>query len=97
MRGFITIIALIFSINLLTSGPTLAGDDQCIAILDANCVACHYKSRICQQLGKKNEKKWQRTIKNMIRHGVKISKEDRSTLVECLVKAQPGTEYICNE
>lgn len=82
---------------LLALGPAAQAqaNEECGAIISARCEACHYKSRICQNLGKKSARGWQRTMRNMVRHGAKITEAERKTLIECLANAAPGADFAC--
>ena len=97
MHKLLAIIVFLLTISFTATGQILAKEEQCAPLIDSKCTTCHYKSRICKKLGKKNKRKWKRTIKNMLRHGATISKDEQKTLLECLVKAPQGAEYICKE
>ncbi|MGV1100564.1 hypothetical protein ACUUL3_14305 [Thiovibrio sp. JS02] len=82
-------------LSLAAGTPAMAGEEPCAALLDSRCQSCHYKSRICQKLGRKNVRGWQRTIRNMIRHGARLSAAEGKTLAECLAAAPAGAEFVC--
>lgn len=70
-------------------------DDACAVLLNTKCETCHYKTRICQKLGKKTKRGWRVTIKRMVRHGLKISDEERDVLVDCLTELPEGADTVC--
>lgn len=69
--------------------------DICGTTLNQHCVACHHSTRFCQKLGKKNEKGWQRTIKNMVRHGLLLTANETDTLVQCLYQKEQEMKDYC--
>lgn len=85
---------LLFSLSATTAA--FAGGAQCAELLNSRCQVCHYKSRICQRLGNKSKGEWQRTVKNMMRYGAKISEAEGKILAECLNAAPVGAEFVCN-
>lgn len=92
MRILTLITAMLLAMGL--TSPLLA-NEECGAIISARCEACHYKSRICQNLGKKSARGWQRTMRNMVRHGAKITEAEQKTLIECLANAAPSADFAC--
>lgn len=82
------------------SSPTskldlVATQDECTALLDNHCVACHHASRFCQKLGKKNKKGWKRTIKNMSTHGLLITPQETETMAQCLDQQEQKVKDYC--
>lgn len=73
--------------------PSTGGD--CQAMINAKCVKCHYTTRICSALGTKSKRKWQRTIKFMVKQGADLSKDEQGTIVECLSAMPKGSEVVC--
>ena len=71
-----------------------AGGD-CQTTINAKCVKCHYKTRICDALGTKSKRKWKRTIKFMVKQGAQLSKEEQVLMVECLNAMPKGSEVVC--
>ncbi len=67
----------------------------CTAILNTHCVVCHHATRICQKLGRKNRKGWERTISNMIGHGAQLTPAEKETLVNCLERQAPEIQEYC--
>ncbi|MDH4320849.1 MAG: hypothetical protein OEV73_05045 [Desulfobulbaceae bacterium] len=67
----------------------------CTAILNTHCVVCHHATRICQKLGKKNRKGWERTISNMISHGAQLTPAEKKTLIDCLDRQTPEVQEYC--
>ncbi len=66
---------------------------DCGATVLAKCESCHYKNRVCEQLGRKSVRKWRATIKRMIRHGAIVGKEEAEALAQCLAELKPGTDF----
>ena len=93
MKKRLTAIALAGAF-LFTSAPLLAGQD-CVEMLEQNCTSCHYKSRICDKVGKKNRRSWKNTTKRMIRYGLKIDKSEVSKITDCLVSLEENSEKFC--
>ena len=98
----ITLIALLVSVFLYAACggssevvvATSTGGD-CQATINAKCVQCHYKTRICDALGTKSKRKWKRTINFMVKQGAQLSKEEQALMVECLNSMPKGSETVC--
>lgn len=71
---------------LLCSFAAAAGEHKplCIDLLIDKCRQCHYLTRVCQSLDKKNRGRWERTIGNMVRHGAEITSKQHDRIVDCL-------------
>ena len=80
---------------LFASSPLQAGQ-ECIEMLEQNCTSCHYKTRICAKIGKKNKRSWQNTVKRMIRYGLKINKSEQGKITDCLVSLGKNPEKFCD-
>jgi len=98
----ITIFALLVSVFLYAAcgdssevvvATSTNGD--CQTTINAKCVKCHYKTRICDALGTKSKRKWKRTIKFMVKQGAQLSKEEQALVVECLNTMPKGSETVC--
>ncbi len=79
----------------LNGGFAFAENNQCTGLIDNRCQTCHYKSCICQVLGKKSNWEWKNTVTNMMRHGANLSDAEKETVIDCLSSAPVGAEYIC--
>ncbi len=80
---------------ILTTTPLWAEQD-CSEILEQNCISCHYKTRICKKVGKKNKRSWKNTTKRMIRYGLKIDKSELNKITNCLVDLAESSEKFCD-
>jgi len=81
----------------LGGNVAFAGSEQCAELIDTRCQGCHYKSRICQALGKKSKWKWKRSVGNMVRYGAKLSGPEQKIVIDCLASAPAGADYVCKE
>ena len=70
-------------------------DAVCMSIIDAKCVKCHYKTRICDALGTKSAGKWKRTINFMIKQGAQLTEDEQSKVIACLVSMPRGADAVC--
>ncbi len=68
---------------------------DCQATINAKCVKCHYKTRICDALGTKSKRKWKRTIKFMVKQGAQLSKEEQVLVADCLSTMPKGSDIVC--
>ena len=97
------IIIIGISLVLLTAGTALAGKPQpeptleavCSSIINAKCIRCHYKTRICSALGTKSVRKWNQSIKYMIKQGAELTTDEQNKLVACLSSLPRGSEIVC--
>lgn len=70
-------------------------ESVCTSLVDAKCVQCHYKTRICDALGKKSVSKWWKTIKFMIKQGAQLSDDEANKIVACLNSLPAGSDIVC--
>ena len=82
-------ISILMVISLFLTAPlSLMAAQNCIDLLEKNCTGCHYNTRICNKIGKKNKRKWKSSVKRMLRYGLKIDKKAQSSIVDCLVSLE---------
>lgn len=70
-------------------------DSVCSTIINAKCVRCHYKTRICDVLGTKNVRQWVRSIDFMIKQGAELSEEEKNKVIACLSFMPQGSDIVC--
>ena len=70
-------------------------DLTCSKIVDAKCVKCHYKTRICDALGTKSVRKWKQTIKFMVKQGALLNEDEQNKVVACLSSLPAGSDVVC--
>ena len=70
-------------------------DAVCSSIVDAKCVKCHYKTRICDALGTKSAGNWKRTIKFMVKQGAQLTEDERNKIIACLSSLPKGSDIVC--
>jgi hypothetical protein len=73
------------------------GQTECATLLLTKCDSCHYLTRVCYRVGKKNRHSWQRTLNAMVRHGAQLTTAEQDTLLACLSDAVPEVEKTCRE
>ncbi|MEN8143005.1 MAG: hypothetical protein ABFQ82_05345 [Thermodesulfobacteriota bacterium] len=93
-----TAFAIPLALILLLSVP-LSGlaDQDCADLLEKNCTSCHYNTRICNKIGKKNKRKWKTSVKRMLRYGLKLDKKTQNTIVDCLVALEKDATLFCKD
>jgi hypothetical protein len=92
-------------LSLLAAQITLvAAEEGCGKLLKRRCEVCHYLTRVCQKLQKEQKKgffggvfsgSWDRTIKNMVRQGAKLTEAEQKKLTECLDNSSPEVLEVC--
>jgi len=89
--------ACIVTLMILTAGPSPAlAEETCPELLTNRCEVCHYNTRVCGKVQKKKGKgSWKRTVKNMVRQGAKLNKEERKKLIDCLSTPTPEILEFC--
>ena len=102
MRQSILYLFLLLIIFVLVNGCSSAtkvkeapSETVCSAIVDAKCVRCHYKTRICDALGTKSVRKWEKTIKFMMKQGADLTEDDQHKVVACLSSLPRGSSVVC--
>lgn len=94
-------LLLLFTTALFS---TAAAEEDCGKLLNSRCTACHYLTRICQKLEKEQKKgffggvfagSWNRTIKNMVKQGAKLTEAEQDTLTQCLDNSSSGVMEVC--
>lgn len=94
--GGLKMLGVLALLLLLACNPTdsLAASD-CADLITGRCETCHYKTRICDALGKKSRWRWKGTIKNMVRKGAILSKDEQNTLLACLSSSDASVLRLC--
>ena len=78
--------------------PPLAdaeNEPQCLELLLGKCRECHYMTRICQSLDKKNKWTWRRTIRNMANKGAEVTRAQEDRILDCLVDKAKDVVNFC--
>ena len=93
----ISLHAMIISLLTLTVVPTPGyAEESCPELLTNRCEKCHYNTRVCQKVQrKKGKSSWKRTVKNMVKQGAKLNKDEQKKLVSCLSKPTPEIMEFC--
>jgi hypothetical protein len=68
----------------------------CSSIINAKCIRCHYKTRICDALGTKSVRKWKKTITFMVRRGAELTEDEQNKVVACLSSLPQGSQVVCD-
>lgn len=68
----------------------------CSAMINAKCTRCHYKTRICDALGTKSVRKWQKSITFMVRQGAELTEDEQNKVVACLSSLPQGSQVVCD-
>lgn len=90
---FLALYAMILSCPVRAA----AGENQqqCLDLLLGKCRECHYMTRICQSLDKKNKWKWRRTIRNMAKKGAEVTRAQEDRILDCLTDKAPDVVKFC--
>lgn len=91
----LVIFILITACSSTTEIVEPPADSVCSSLVDAKCVRCHYKTRICDALGTKSVRKWKQSIQFMIKQGAQLSEEEKNTVVACLASLPQGSDVVC--
>jgi hypothetical protein len=91
----VIIFGYVSGCNGATKVETPPSEAVCTAIVDAKCVKCHYKTRICDALGTKSVRKWKKTMKFMVKAGAQLSQDEQNKLVACLSSLPKGSAVVC--
>ena len=101
-RQFLLSLLLVVMFFVLVNGCNGAtkveappSEAVCSAIVDAKCVKCHYKTRICDALGTKSVRKWKKTLKFMVKQGAQLSQDEQSKVLACLSSLPKGSAVVC--
>jgi hypothetical protein len=70
-------------------------DSVCSSIVNDKCTKCHYKTRICEALGKKSPGKWVKTINIMVKNGAQLTEDEKNKVIACLSSLPEGSTVIC--
>lgn len=92
------VMATLVLVSACSSTPVIQeapADAVCSAIVDAKCVRCHYKTRICDALGTKSVRKWKKSINYMIKQGAELTEDEQNTVVACLSSLPEGSNVVC--
>ena len=90
---------IVFVLISACSGTDVRGDVPlkavCSSIVNAKCVRCHYKTRICDALGTKSTRKWKKTIKFMMKQGAELTEDEQNKIIACLSSLPEGSDVVC--
>ena len=96
---YLMMLLIIFVLLSACSSVTKSGEAPseavCSSIVDAKCVRCHYKTRICDALGTKSNRKWEKTIKFMIKQGAQLTEDEKNKVIACLSSLPAGSKVVC--
>ena len=96
---FITIF-IIFIFVTACSGTGNIGEAPsnavCSSLVNAKCIRCHYKTRVCDALGTKSVRKWKQTITFMLKQGADLTEDEQNKIVACLSALPQGSEVVCD-
>ena len=70
-------------------------DAVCSSIVNAKCIKCHYKTRICDALGTKSVRNWKRTMKFMLKQGAQLTGDEQNKVIACLSSLPKGSDVVC--
>jgi hypothetical protein len=96
---YLFLLLVIFALVSACSAPPETGEAPseavCSAIIDAKCVRCHYKTRICGALGTKSSRQWEKTLKFMIKQGAQLTEDEKNKVIACLSSLPTGSNVVC--
>lgn len=93
--GSITILAFMAACSGAVEIGEAPSDAVCSSIINAKCVRCHYKTRICDALGTKSVNNWKRTIKFMQKQGAQLTDDEIGKVIACLSSLPKGSDIAC--
>jgi hypothetical protein len=70
-------------------------ESVCSSIINVKCVSCHYKTRICDALGTKSVRQWNKSIKYMVKLGAQLSADEQNKVIACLTSLPRGSDIVC--
>lgn len=89
---------IFFFVGLFVFSSANAGaDEECAKLITTRCEVCHYKTRICESLGKKSKSVWKRTVGNMVSYGAQLNKDEQQQLVDCLSGPSTDITDLCGK
>jgi len=94
---FLVLISLVFVSACSSTAEMVEAPSEavCRAIVDAKCVRCHYKTRICEALGTKSVSKWKKSIKFMVKQGAELTEDEQNKVIACLSSLPEGSNVVC--
>ncbi len=95
MKYSILSLVLLFLFAVTCAPPSSLASQQCVEIIKAKCIDCHYASRICQKLGKKSKRKWKKSLKSMRIRGSTTTPAEEKALMQCLSKSATEVKEYC--
>jgi len=90
------LISMAAALTFLFMATISPADQNCGEMLQGKCTNCHYKTRICKEVGEKNRRSWKNTAKRMVRYGLKISDTEIDEIVGCLVSLEENPKIFCD-
>ena len=93
MKTFIILVTTAFII--LMGSSSQAEEVTCLEQLEQKCTSCHYNTRICKKVEKYNKRKWNNTVKRMLRYRLKLDAQEQDKVVDCLLSLKNSGETFC--
>jgi len=90
----LVLLAFVLNVLVLPAPPAESAQD-CAAKVLATCTSCHYQARICEKLGKKNERDWKVTVKRMVRYGLALDEAAQEGIITCLLALKDDRTKLC--
>lgn len=95
LSAAITVLLLMAACSGTAEIGEAPSDAVCKSLVDAKCVQCHYKTRICDALGTKSVGNWKRSIKFMLKQGAQLTEDEQNKVIACLSSLPRGSEVVC--
>ena len=95
MNKSVSACLMFLSLSALFSFSVAAEEIGCDQLIVKRCEQCHYKTRICQKIGMKSKGQWKRSIKNMVKYGAVLNKDEQKRLWRCLSAPTKEIQTLC--
>lgn len=90
-----TMVILLVMGLLVPALSAKAANEGCLELIMNNCTSCHYQTRICEKIDKKSKRAWKKSIKRMLRYGLKMDKRTQGKAVDCLLSMKKEDPGLC--
>ena len=95
-RRTLSLAVLLLTLICCGDRPKVHAAEQCQALLENKCRACHFVTYICPRMDDhRGSIYWHRTIKAMVKEGTVLSDDEQSTLVRCLSSRDAQARSFC--
>ncbi|MEW6260780.1 MAG: hypothetical protein AB1547_12870 [Thermodesulfobacteriota bacterium] len=96
-RSVILAAAIAMGMVAMFHATADSADPSPEAAILKSCTVCHGASKICQQIGKKDEAQWKSTIERMVKKGADLPMNQQAAAAAYLADTKAASGPLCDK